>query len=167
VKAELKVAVNQFRNAVYAFAPLTLRTARCMRVFAGAISCASAAAQLIVRIAAKTRTICEHFPSKVDAQGWGSVNCCTDLLKDPVRGFRSALTLEWSDRVRVLGSKVKDWRSSSIPPERQRSPPTAISRKRIPRKRIPRKRKRRPAATAAAVGSGTLLARAEIPEEDG
>jgi hypothetical protein len=81
VKATAKIVSNQFHNANYAFAILTLTSAHYMRVSARQISVANATAHLIVKIGREMSTIREHLEPKVDVRSCQSVNCCGAFLK--------------------------------------------------------------------------------------
>jgi hypothetical protein len=82
VKAATKIVINQFHNANYAFAILTLRNAHSMLAFARQISVANATTQLIVKIEPEMGTIREHLELKVDIYRCQSMNCCTALLRN-------------------------------------------------------------------------------------
>lgn len=61
VKATAKIVINQFHNANYAFALLTLRNAHSMGSFARQILVANATTHLIVNIGPEMSTIREHL----------------------------------------------------------------------------------------------------------
>jgi len=92
VEATAKIVSNQFHNANYAFALLTLRNAHSMRVSARQILVASATTHLIVKIGREMSTIREHLEPKVDAHNCQCVNCCGAFLKV----FRLAITANGS-----------------------------------------------------------------------
>jgi hypothetical protein len=81
VKATAKIVGNQFHNANYAFAILTLTSAHSMLVSARQISVAKATTQLIVKIESEMSTIREQPKPNVDARGCRTVNCCGAFLK--------------------------------------------------------------------------------------
>ena len=80
VNADLRIAVNQFRNAAYAFALLTLRNAHSMRVLARSIPYRGRRAQVIVKIGPEMSTVRELSKPKVETQSCQSANCCTAFL---------------------------------------------------------------------------------------
>jgi hypothetical protein len=76
VNATTEIVSNQFHNAPYAFALLTLRNAHSRRASARRISVANATTHLVVKIGREKSTIREPLEPKVDVRSCQCVNCC-------------------------------------------------------------------------------------------